>query len=379
MYTIALKMLTNDRAKYLLLVSSLTFAALLMTQQGSVFLGLLRWCTASIRNTNASIWVVDKQVEQVNEVQPLRDTDLSLVKSVGGVDWAAPLSFSIQQGRLVDGSFKMVQILGLDPATLFGAPSRILKGSLAGLRQNNTVVIDEVAVEKFSQGRSKPLDVGDVFEINDKEARVVAICRAERSFFGYPLIYTTYDRAVQYAPSKRKSLSYILVNPKDGVNSADLARKIEKETHLKAYTDAEFASSTIRWFFKNTGIPLSFGMIILLGFLVGVAVSGQTFYSFVLENLPNLGALKAMGASNGLLTRMLVLQALLVGTIGYGIGVGVASLFGRMAIANGKIPFFLARETMLLVLGAILLICTLSALLGIRKIRKLDVAEVFRG
>ena len=379
MYKIALKMLTNDRAKYLLLVSSLTFAALLMTQQGSVFLGLLRWCTASIRNTNASIWVVDPQVGQVNEVQSLRDTDLSRVRSVAGVDWAAPMSFVIQQGRLEDGSFKMVQLVGLDQATLFGAPSRILKGNLLALRQNNAVIIDEVAVEKFSQGRSKSIDIGDIIEMNDKEARVVAICRAERSFFGYPLIYTTYDRAVQYSPQKRKNLSYILVNPKPGIDLADLARSIEKQTGLKAYTEAEFSRATVQWFFNNTGIPLSFGMIILLGFLVGIAVSGQTFYSFILENLPNLGALKAMGASNWLLTRMLILQALLVGTIGYGIGVGIASMFGRVAIANGKIPFYLAPETLVLVLTAILFICTTSALLGIRKIRKLDVAEVFRG
>lgn len=379
MYSIAIKMLTQDRAKYLLLVSALTFASLLMTQQGSVFLGLLRWCTATIRNTQAAIWVVDPQVEQVNEIQPLRDIDLSRVRSVGGVEWALPMSFSIQQARLEAGSFKMIQIVGLDQITLFGAPSRILKGNLNDLYQNHAVVIDEVAVEKFSQGRAKKVDIGDLLEINDREARVVAICRVERSFFGYPMVYTTYERALDYGPLKRKNLSYILVHPKTGVAITDLAREIEEETGLKAYTEDEFSHSTVKWFFQNTGIPMSFGMIIILAFLVGIAISGQTFYSFILENLGNLGALKAMGASNRLLTRMLLLQALLVGTIGYGIGVGIASLFGRLAIANGKIPFFLAPETILLTLSAVLFICMLSALLGIRKIRQLDVAEVFRG
>lgn len=379
MYGIAIKMLTQDRAKYLLLVSALTFASLLMTQQGSVFLGLLRWCTATIRNTQAEIWVVDPQVEQVNEIQPLRDIDLSRVRSVAGVEWALPMSFSIQQGRLEEGSFKMLQIVGLDQTTLFGAPSRMLKGNFNDLYQNHAVVIDEVAVEKFSQGRAKKVDIGDLLEINDREARVVAICRVERSFFGYPMIYTTYERALDFGPPKRKNLSYILVHPKTGVAITDLAREIEEETGLKAYTEGEFSRSTVKWFFENTGIPMSFGMIIILAFLVGIAISGQTFYSFILENLGNLGALKAMGASNRLLTRMLLLQALLVGTIGYGIGVGIASLFGRLAIANGKIPFFLAPETILLTLSAVLFICMLSALLGIRKIRQLDVAEVFRG
>ena len=379
MYKIAIKMLMQDRAKYLLLVSSLTFASLLMTQQGSVFLGLLRWCTATVTNTHASIWVMDPQVEQVNEMQPLRDTDLTRVHSVPGVDWALPLSLSILPARLEKGSFKTVQVIGLDPATLFGMPSRILVGDIHALKQNNTVVIDELAVEKFSQGRSKPMAVGDSFEINDKEAIIVAICRAERSFFGYPLIYTTYQRANQYNPSQRKNLSYILVHPKSGVGLGELARRIEKNTHLKAHTESEFNRSTLKWFFKNTGIPLSFGMIILMGFLVGVAVSGQTFYSFILENLPNLGALKAMGASNGLLTRMLLLQASLVGALGFGIGVGFAALFGHMAIAKGSIPFFLSPYTIIFVFLAIVVICCASAFLGILKIRSLDVAEVFRG
>lgn len=379
MYKIALKMLMQDRAKYLLLVSSLSFASLLMTQQGSVFAGLLRWCTAVVTNTQAPIWVMDPQVEQVNEVQPLRDTDLNRVRSVSGVDWALPLNICILQARLEKGSFKTIQVVGLDQATLFGMPSRILAGNINALKQNNTVVIDELAVEKFNQGRAQPIKIGDRFEINDREAIIVAICRAERSFFGYPLIYTTYERANQYNPSQRKNLSYILVHPKEDVSLAELARRIEKNTHLKAYTHSEFDRSTLKWFFKNTGIPLSFGMIILMGFLVGIAVSGQTFYSFILENLPNLGALKAMGASNKLLTRMLLVQASLVGALGYGIGVGFAALFGHIAIVKGSIPFFLSPYTMIFVFLAIILICFASAFLGIIKIRRLDVAEVFRG
>ncbi|MDB2614361.1 ABC transporter permease [Chlamydiales bacterium] len=378
MYLIAIKMLTGDRAKYLLLISALTIATLLMTQQGSVFLGLLRWSTATIRNTGVPIYVVDPLVEQVNEIQPMRDTDLARVRSVRGVDWAVPLYFSIQQARLDTGVFKSIQLMGLDQATLIGAPTRMLEGRLDSLWQANSVIIDEVAVERFSVGRKEPIGIGDTFEINDHEARIVGICQVERSFFGYPYIYTTYDRAISFAPKRRKNLGYVLVNPQEGVNHEALAREIEKETGLKTYTEKEFSASTIRWFFNNTGIPLSFGTTIILGFLVGVAVSGQTFYSFILENLPHLGALKAMGASNRLLTKMLLLQALLVGTIGYGIGVGLTSIFGFMALRSKKIPFYLPYEVLLIALFAILLICIFSAFLGIRKIRKLDVAEVFR-
>ena len=332
-----------------------------------------------MRNTQVPVWVVDPLVEQVNEVQPLRDTDLARVRSVNGVSWAVPFSSSILQARLDDGHFKMIQLIGLDSSTLIGGPAVMLSGKLESLWQNNAVIIDEVAVERFSLGRERRIQVGDTFEINDKEALIVGICKAERSFFGYPYVFTTYERGMHFAPSLRKNLGFILVMPKEGITPAELTERIEGETGLKAYTEDKFRNSTVSWFFKNTGIPSSFGTIILMGFLVGIAVSGQTFYSFVIENLRYFGALKAMGASNFVLCKMLIFQALLAGFLGYGIGVGFVSLFGRMAIKAGFIPFYMPAEVLIVSFSAILTICVFSATLGILKIRKLEAAEVFRG
>ena len=157
------------------------------------------------------------------------------------------------------------------------------------------------------------------------------------------------------------------------------ARAIERETLLKAYTEDEFKAATVKWFFLNTGIPASFGTTILMGFIVGIAISGQTFYSFVLENLRHLGALKAMGASNGLLARMLMLQALTVGMIGYGLGVGLTTLFGLAVVKTGQPPFEMPYQLPLFTFVVIVFICMFAAMLGIRKIYKLEPAVVFRG
>ena len=82
----------------------------------------------------------------------------------------------------------------------------------------------------------------------------------------------------------------------------------------------------------------------MLGFVVGLAISSQTFYSFILENLRNLGALKAMGASDRVLSRMVMLQTLTVGLIGYGCGVGLAMLFGMVLLKKGMPSFFLSWQ-----------------------------------
>lgn len=379
MFHIALKMLIGDRAKYLMLVGGLTFSSLLMTQQCAVFFGLLSWTTSHLRNMQAKVWVVDRKVEQVNEVKALRDTDVGRVRSVSGVGWAVPLFTTILQCKLADGNFKPILIVGLDSTTLVGRPAVMISGRLEDVRLPNAVIIDDLAVKRLSVGRPRPLQVGDTFEVNDKEARVVGICKADRHFFGYPYVFTTYEQGLLFAPKVRKMLSMVLAEPAPGWDAEQTARAIERETRMKAYTEEEFFWATIWWYFRNTGIPASFGTTIILGIVVGVAVCGQTFYTFVLENLRYFGALKAMGAGNGLIAMMMLLQAWTVGFIGYGVGVGLTALFGLAVLEKGQPPFLMPYQLPLFTLVVILMITTVAALFGIRKIAKLEPAMVFRG
>jgi putative ABC transport system permease protein len=334
-----------------------------------------------MRNMRASIWIVEARVDQVNETKAMRDTDVNRVRSVEGVDFAVPLFQGVLKARAQDGSDKMIQMIGLHSGTLYGRPPRMIAGDITQLRLPNAVIIDTVAAEvnRLGAGMGRPLRIGDAFEINDREARVVGICETERHFFGYPYVFSSYDQALQYAPRQRKMLSMILAEPKPGLNEADVAQRIMKETGLRAFTVPQLEKSTLKWVWANTGIPISFLTTIILGFVVGVAVCGQTFYSFVLENLRNLGALKAMGASNMLLAGMLLLQSMTVGLIGFGIGIGMTALFGLTIAKSGQPPFLMDAAFVFEALAAVLLICALAALFGIRRVAKLEPAIVFRG
>jgi putative ABC transport system permease protein len=386
MYRLALKMLFGDSAKYLMLVFGVMFATFLMTQQSSVFCGLMRWTTAILKNAPAPIWVVETEVRQVNQTIAMRDTDLGRVRSVSGVEWAMPLYSGVQNVRLENGSLTVVQLLGIDSTTFAGAPTRMIEGSIEALRQPNAVIVDDLALERLSPDPTKPLVMGDTFEINDQEARIVGICKAMRSFTGGPFVWTTYERALSYSPPQRKMLSAILVSPSEGKDAETVAEEIEKVTGLKAYTnsgfqssDREFNTATIFWYVKNTGIPISFGTTVIVGFIVGVAISCQTFYLFVLDNLKHYGALKAMGASNIKLCMMLLTQVSVVGMVGYGIGLLLASMFGLAAIKNAQPPFFMPDVIPFAVLGVIMFICALASFLGILRVSLLDAAVVFRG
>lgn len=377
MLRIALLMLFRDRAKYVMLVGGLTFCSLLMTQQTSVFCGIMLWTTATVRNIDAKVWVFDAKVEQVNEVIPLREIEVTRVRSVPGVEWAVPLYLGIEQARLGDGSFQNVQLTGLDTATFVGRPMEILKGRVEDLRLPDAVIIDQVGVEKYRKKGIK-IDIGTSFEINDKRAEVVAICHENRSFLAQPYVFTTYDRALQFAKPQRKMLSCVLVEPKPGVSPQELAARISRVPGLRAFARDDLFWTTVRWYIKNTGIPISFGTVVIMGMIVGIAIAGQTFYLFILDNLRYLAALKAMGARMPILTAMVFLQSFSVGFVGFGIGVGLTTLFGLKVLKLETPPFFMPWQVPVAVAGIIMLICSFSALVGLRQIAKLEPAVVFK-
>ena len=374
---VALKMLFGDRAKYLMLLCGLTFAVMLIVQQGSIFWGLMTWSQSGISNLNVPIWATDAGIAQVEEVKPIAETSVERVRSVPGVQWAVPLYKGVHRARLFNGDYHQISLIGLDGATLIGRPAHLLEGRIEDLRTPDAVVVDQWAIERM--GGESVIKIGTIFEINDKRAVIVGIAKTQKSFQNIPAVYTTYERAIRYAPRERRTLSYVLAKPKDGVPAEDVTRRIREQTGLGAFSAEEFGVKTLMWVLKNTGIGVNFGTTIVLGFIVGMAIAGQTFYLFTVENLKQFGALKAMGTSTGTLARMILLQAFTIGLTAYGVGIGLATLFGYVTARGGGLPFVETWPLLLMVFLALLMICMVSAGISIIKLAKLEPAIVFRG
>ncbi len=382
---VALRMLVGDRAKYVGIVIGLTFASLLITQQLSIFTGLMTRTYGAITDLGQpDVWVMDPKVQFIDDIKPMQSTALYRTRGVEGVEWAVPLYKGLLKARLRNGTFQTVNLYGLDDATLIGGPPEMVEGRLEDLRQSEGVIVDEVGAggklalaPKNPGEKPVPLKVGDTLEINDHRAVVVGICRVQRTFLSQPVVFTTYSRAVRYAPNERKLLTFVLVGTKPGADVDQVCDRIRKTVGVAARTREDFQWQTVRYYMKYTGIPVNFGIAVALGFLVGTVIAGQTFHNFTLDNLKQFGALKAMGARTGTLLRMIVLQALLVGSIGYGIGVGLASLAG-MATKHSELAFKMPWQILVISAGAVLVICTISAIVAMRKVIQLEPAIVFK-
>jgi putative ABC transport system permease protein len=191
------------------------------------------------------------------------------------------------------------------------------------------------------------------------------------------VVYTTYSRAITFAPHERKLLSFVLVGVKPGQNPHHAAARIQRITGMAARTKDEFKWLTMRYYLKYTGVPVNIGIGMLMSFIVGTAISGQTFYSFTLDNMRHFGALKAMGASNRRLLGMIALQAAVVGLIGFGLGVGASAVVGRL-FRNSEMVFLLLPQALIFTGCTVVLICFLASVLSVRKVMMLEPAIVFK-
>ncbi|MBL7194435.1 MAG: FtsX-like permease family protein [Pirellulales bacterium] len=378
MIWIAWKMLIGNRGKYLGIVFGIVFAALLIAQQSSIFCGLMSLTVSQILDVpGASIWVMDDNVQFVDDIKPLADTSLFRVKGVPGVDWAVRFYKGIARARLEEGSYEQMILLGLDDATLIGAPQGIFMGSIAALRTPDAVIIDQAGYKRIWPG--EPERLGRVFEMNDRRAVVVGITKARKTFQSFPILYTRYSQAIRFAPPERKVLSFVLANPQPGLTAEEVGRRIEAQTGLQSLSGERFLWKTIRYYMEKTGIPVNFGITVLLGFFVGTAIAGQTFYLFTVENIRQFGALKAMGTSNRTILLMVLSQALHVGLIGYGVGVGLAAAFGWWSGQTTRLSFFMPWQVLALTAAAVFVIVLVASVLSIRKVLVVDPAIVFRG
>jgi putative ABC transport system permease protein len=376
---VALRMLTGDRAKYLGLIFAIAFSSFLIAQQVSIFAGLLDRMRAQIVDiTDVDLWVMDPATQYIDEVFALRDDALYLVRGVPGVRWAVPMFKGQPVARALNGRFRATTLMGLDDSSLAGAPRKMLLGSVESLRDPDAVIIDLAGYHYLFPGQ--PPALGDVVEMNDHRARIVGICDASAPFTSFPVMYTRYSLALNYVGRQRTQMSFVVAKAKAGVSVAELTKRIHDVTGMRAVSHGDFGKMTIGYYLAHTGIPVNFGLTVAIGLIVGTVVAGQTFYIFTIENLKQFGALKAIGTTNLRIVGMILLQAMLVGAIGYSIGMGMTAVFFAITVhQEATRGIVLLWQVMAGTGGVVLFIVAVASLMSIRRVLKLEPAIVFRG
>ncbi len=376
MLRIGLQMLLGDRAKYTALVCGLAFSVLLITQQASIFFGLMLRATGFLQNIGQpDLWIGDPNTRYILEVRNLNDQDLFRVRSVPGIAWASPFFATRAKAEMGNGKFKSVELIGIDRSTLIGRPPEITAGNLEDLRRPDAVLVEETSRSKLNN-----VKIGDTLKLNDRRAVVVGYFRAKLGFESNASLYTTYENALTFVPVGRQRLGFVLAGVKPGYDVHQVSAEISRMyPHLGAFTRDELRWRTIMFILKETGIGINFGITVALGFVVGLIVSAATLYQFTLDNLRHYATLKAMGASSWTLIGMILIQAAWAGVIGFGIGVGAAAAFALLGRKPGaELAAYFPWQLLIGAFVATLICVSAGSLLSLRRVLRLEPGMVFR-
>ena len=375
---IALRMLTAERSKYLGLVFAIGFCTFLLQNQMSIFAGILRRTGSQISDvTEASVWVMDPKTEYFEQTKALKDTDLLRVRGVQGVQWAVRLFKGNPIAKTENGKYAATVMIGIDDETLIGVPRKMLLGRWEDLRQPDSIIVDRAGYQLLYPGEKEFL--GRTIELNDRRVTLVGISDASAPFLSLPIMHARYSEALQFQGRERKQLSFVLAKPVNGISPEELCRRIESATALRARTSDQFRWDCIRYYLKNTGIPVNFGITIFIALVVGTVVAGQTFYLFTIDNLRQFGTLKAIGVANRTLVWMILLQAFMAASIGFSIGTGMEVTFVEIFLQKiATRGLILLWQSVAISAGCILFVVIIASLLSIRRVLRLEAATVFR-
>ena len=371
---LARRNLFHDKVRLAVTVTGIVFAVVLIVVELGLFVGFTETTSSLVDHSGADLWVTSQHVPYVELGVPFSERKLYQVRAVPGVEEAQKLIVRWTDWKRVDGRQESVQIVGTNPDSPLMRPWNLVEGSVEDLKKPDAVIMDEIYKQKLGVSH-----VGELFEIRGHRARVVGFTRGIRSFTTSPYVFTTFKNAEDYATIPDDQTIFILVKVAPGADVAQVRRGIlDHVKDVEVFTSQQFSRMTqIYWMF-TTGAGVAVLLAAVLGLVVGFVVVAQTIYATTVDHLKEFGTLKAMGAPNSYVYKVIITQAAISAVIGYVLGMIVSAFVVRASQSGGAailLPWPMAIGMFFLTL----VMCVSAALVSINKVTRLDPAMVFKG
>jgi putative ABC transport system permease protein len=377
MIRIGLQLLQHDRVKFIAMIMAVAMASFLMQNQASILSAFLGMSGSQIRDVReANVWVMEPDTECFDQVKPMKDVALPVVRGVEGVEWAVPFQKVDTNARTDDGRLRTIMLIGVDGANRIGEP-RMRVGAASSIYERNGAVVDPGGWELLFP-TEKVFVPGRRIRVHDQWLRILGVSDASPPFTGFPVIHVASPLAIELNRAEPRSTSFVVARAAAGHDPEAVAKRIEAQTGWRAYSRQGFEHQSFV-FYESQGVPMLFYITIAIGLTVGMAFTAQTFLMFIKENAKGITMLKVLGVTHWQLATMLVTQAVLVMVLGWAFGSGFAAMVTNMsrgiAFLRGLyIPWQVTGLTGIFMLG----ITLTAAFFGFIRVAKLQPADVFR-
>ncbi len=371
---LARRNLLHDKVRLTVTLTGIVFAVVLIVVELGLFVGFTSTTSGLVDHSGADLWVTSKHVPYVELGVPFSERKLYQVRAVPRVQEAQKLITRWTQWKRADGREESVQIVGIDPDSHLLRPWNLVEGSVEDLKRPDAIIMDEIYKEKLGATR-----VGELFEIRGHRARIVGFTRGIRSFTTSPYVFTTFKNAQNYAGVDANQTIFILVKTAPGADVNQVRRAIlDNVKDVEVFTSHDFSRATqIYWMF-TTGAGVAVLLAAALGLIVGFVVVAQTIYATTMDHLKEFGTLKAMGAANSYVYKVIIQQAAISAVIGYVLGMIVSGFVVR-ASQHGGAAILLPWQMGVGMFFLTLAMCVGAALVSISKVTRIDPAMVFKG
>ncbi len=370
---LAQRNLFHDRVRLVVTLTGIVFAVVLIVVQIGLFIGFASTTSGLIDHSGADLWIASRHVPYIEQASPFSERKLYQALATPGVESAQKYMARFSDWQRPDGGHEGIQVVGFNPDSRLGAPWNIVAGKLEDIKSRDAVFVDQLYAAKLGVTH-----LGQVFEIRGHRARVVGFTKGIRAFTTTPYVFTTFKNAQNYASVAENQTLYVLVKATPGTDLQALKKSLAARLRgVDVYTNAEFSHMTRFYWMFSTGAGIAVLLAALLGLVVGVVVVAQTIYATTMDHLREYGTLKAMGAPNSYVYRVIIKQAVISAVIGYALGMAV-SVFVVHGSQRGGASILLPWPMGIAMFGLTLLMCAIAAIVSINKVTRIDPAMVFK-
>jgi putative ABC transport system permease protein len=370
---IARRNLFHDKIRLAVTLTGITFAVVLMVVELGLFIGFSTTTTGLIDHSGADLWVASEHIPYIEQGGVFSERKLYQVRATPGVASAEKYIARFGNWKKPDGGLESVQVVGFNVDQAMGAPWNVVSGNVADLKAPDAAMVDDLYTKKLGVTQ-----LGQVVEINGHRVRVVGFTHGIRSFTTSPYIFMTFKNAQEVANLQEPDTVFLLIKALPGVDRERLRTALQARLKdVDVLTTKSFSAMTRRYWMFTTGAGVSVLIAAVLGLVVGIVVVTQTIYATTMDHLREYGTLKAMGAPNSYIYRVILEQAAIAAVLGYAQGM-IVSLFVVGSGASGGAAIVLNWQSAAVMFLLTSLMCLIAAMVSIQKVLTIDPAMVFK-
>lgn len=367
-----------ERSKSIGILVSIVISIFLVGQQVGIFLFLASIIGGLVNNSDtekADIFVISNRTENMNQLTPFDIRWVNQLKGIEGVADAQGFLMMTVPIKFPDGSVSATTLVGSDfPEMIAGPTNRLIKeGNYGNLLGQNVVSVDRYDFKTFGH----KMHTGYAFEINGKRAEVGVITQNAKGYSS-PIAYTTTENVRNLANVSPYLVSGVIITAK---NKQDIPAIIDRinssQIDLRAWSRKDLVRSTVIKITTANNMGVSMGIMVIFAVISGFFIIGLTLYSSTFDRIKDYGTLKAIGATNGYIKKLIMTQTAIYGVLGFILSY-LLLIVAQIGMAKAGLVIRYTPLFLLALFSLTMIIAIGGSLFSVKKLSKVDPSMVFK-